>query len=170
MPLPRINFQSEETILKSIGEIAEKIGKEIQLRINDAYYRLVDFEFYVYAGKFRGPHTYKNVLQLQFCKLYLHASGIDITLGDGKNHCGILIRSILRLYKDSGQKQGFIPKQTSGPQNCATELFSNLHPLDSSKQNNIALVDTKDLNQGASFYPTKMVINAKRIGLTQVGS
>lgn len=166
MPLSQINFQSKESILQSFDDIAETIGKKIQLQINDTYYRLVDFEFYPYAKEFPDPHTYKNDLQLQFCAFYLHASGVDITLGDGTNHCGLLIRSIVRLPKDSGQEQDLIPKQFSGPQICATEIFSNLHPINSSKQNSIVLVDYSRLNHGSSFFPAEKVINTKRVGLT----
>lgn len=108
MPIPKINFESKETILKSFDEIANKIGKDIQLQINDVYYCLVDFEFYphtVPSEKFPDPHTYQNKLQLEFCKLYLHASGFDITLGDGENYCGLLIRSIVRIKGASDLEQ-----------------------------------------------------------------
>lgn len=152
MPLPKINFESKETILRSFNEIAEKIGKEIQLQINAAYYRLVDFEFYAYAEKFPDPYTYKKDLQLQFCKFYLHASGVDITLGDEKNHCGLLIRSIVKLYDGAHQENGFMSKQITGPQNCATEIFSNLHSLENNQKNTIALIDINGFNQDASFF------------------
>ena len=102
MPLPKINFESQKTILQSFGLIADKVGKEIQLQINQAYYRIVDFEFYAFAEKiFPDPHTYKNDLQLQFNKLYLHASGADITLGDGKNHWSLLISHCVLLVTDN---------------------------------------------------------------------
>ncbi len=166
MPLPKINFESKETILESFKEVAEKIGKEIQLQINDTYYRLVDFEFYAYADKFPDPHTYKNDLQLQFCKFYLHASGVDITLGDEKSHCGLLIRSIVKLYDGAEEDKGFMSQQITGPQNCATEIFSNLHSLDSDPKNIIALIDINGLNQDACFYPAIKVISTKRVGLT----
>lgn len=166
MPIPKINFQSKASILKSFDEIAEKFGKEIQLQINDAYYRLVDFEFYPFAKEFEDPHTYKNDLQLQFCVFYLHASGVDITLGDGTNHCGLLIRSIVRLPGNSGSENRSMPQQFSGPQICATEIFSNLHPLDSNKQNIISLVDHTELIPDKSNYPAVRILNTKRVGLT----
>lgn len=166
MPLPKINFQSKASILKSFDEIAEKIGKEIQLQINDAYYRLVDFEFYPFGNEFKDPHTYKNDLQLQFCAFYLHASGVDITLGDGTNHCGLLIRSIVRLPDNSGSENRSIPRQFSGPQICATEIFSNLHPLDNDKQNIIALVDGTEVTSDKPNYSAERILNTKRVGLT----
>ena len=166
MPLPKINFQSKTSILKSSDEIAEKIGKEIQLQINDAHYRLVDFEFYPFAKELEDPHTYKNDLQLEFCKFYLHASGVDITLGDGTNHCGLLIRSIVRLPDGSGSEGRSVPQQFSGPQICATEIFSNLYPLNSDKQNNIALVDRSENITGQSNYPAIRILHTKRVGLT----
>ena len=166
MPLPKINFESKETILRSFDEIADKIGKEIQLQINDAYYRLIDFEFYAYAEKFPDPHTYKNDLQLQFGKFYLHASGVDITLGDGKNYCGLLIRGIVELSVDAGPEKGFVHKATTGSQNCATEIFSNLHSLESNPNNTIRLIDIDGHNQDSCFYPAKKVLNTKRVGLT----
>jgi len=92
-----VNFENQETILQSFDRIADKISKDINIKINNAYYRLVDFEFYTYSEVFPDPHTYKNDLQLQNGKLYLHSSGVDITFGDGMNHGGILIRSIISV-------------------------------------------------------------------------
>lgn len=166
MSIPKINFESKETILKSFDEIAKKIGKEIQLQINDVSYRLVDFEFYPFAAEFPDPHTYKNDLQLEFCKFYLHASGVDITMGDGKNHCGLLIRSIVKIKGYSDLEQGSLPEQFSGPQNCATELFSNLHSLDSNQPNIIDLLDINKNNQAANLYPAQWILSTKRFGLT----
>lgn len=165
MPLPKVNFESRETILQSFDRIADKFSTDIQLKINEAYYRIVDFEFYAFADKLQDPHTYQNELQLKNNKLYLHASGIDITCGDGRNHCGILLRSIVRLYDKSGPEQGFMKEQFNGPQICATELFSNLNALDSYEGNEISLIDIEGNNQDSSFYPGRKVIKTTRKGL-----
>jgi len=166
MTFLNVNFENQETILRSFDCIARKISNDIQIKINNAYYRIVDFEFYTYSAAFPDPHTYKNDLQLEKAKLYLHGSGIDITCGDGVNHCGILLRSVIKLYCDSGQESGFMKQQFSGPQIVATELFSNLNSLDSFEKNEISLIDINGYNQDACFYPSIRVINTKRVGLT----
>jgi hypothetical protein len=121
----KVNFETLKSILADFDKIAEKISNEIILKINNAYYRIIEFEFYTYAEKFPDPHTYKNPLQLENCKLYLHASGIDITFGDKVNYGGILLRSIVKLQDGSGNDSGFMKQQFNGPQIVATELFTN---------------------------------------------
>lgn len=166
MTFLNVNFENQETILQSFDRIADKISKDINIKINNAYYRIVDFEFYTFSKELPDPHTYKNDLQLQNGKFYLHSSGVDITFGDGINHGGILLRSIVKLYDGSEQEHGFMKKQFNGPQVVATELFSNLNPLYSFEKNEISLIDINGNNQDACFYPAKTVIKTKRVGLT----
>ncbi len=89
MDFLKVNYDSQETILASFDKIADKFSRDIQLKVNDFYYRAVDIEFYTYSETIPDPHTYKHNLQMDSYKLYLHGSGIDITFGDGKNHGGI---------------------------------------------------------------------------------
>ncbi len=166
MTFLNVNFETEATALESFDRIADKISKDINLKINDNYYRLVDFEFYTFSKAIPDPHTYKNDLQLQSGKLYLHSSGVDITFGDGENYGGILLRSVVKLYGGSEQSSGFMKRQYDGPQIVATELFSNLNSLFGSEKNEISIVDINGHNQDACFYPAKKVVKTKRVGLT----
>ena len=166
MTFLNVNFETQETTLQSFDSIAEKISQDINLKINNACYRLVDFEFYTFSKALPDPHTYKSDLQLQNGKLYLHSSGIDITFGDSINHGGILLRSVIKLYEGADQESGFMKQQYDGPQVVATELFSNLNALDSLEKNEISLIDIKGHNQDACFYPAKTIIKTKRVGLT----
>ncbi len=166
MTFLNVNFETEVTVFESFDRIADKISKDINLKINNTYYRLVDFEFYTYSKVIPDPHTYQNKLQLQTGKLYLHGSGVDITFGDGLNYGGILLRGIVKLYDGSDQSSGFMKKQYDGPQIVATELFSNLNSLLSSKENEISLIDISGHIQDACFYPAIKTIKTKRIGLT----
>lgn len=166
MTFLNVNFETQNTILESFDHIADKISKDINLKINNVFYRLVDFEFYSFSKALPDPHTYKNDLQLQNGKLYLHASGIDITFGDGINHGGILLRSVIKLYEGAEKENGFMKQQYDGPQVVATELFSNLNTLDSLEKNEISLIDINGHNQDACFYPAKTIIKTKRVGLT----
>lgn len=166
MTFLNVNFQTEATALESFDRIADKISKDINLKINDTYYRFVDFEFYTFSKAIPDPHTYKNDLQLQSGKLYLHSSGIDITFGDGENYGGILLRSVVKLYEGSKPSNGFMKQQYDGPQIVATELFSNLNTLLGSEKNEISIIDINGHNQDACFYPAKKVVKTKRVGLT----
>lgn len=166
MNLLNVNFETKETILQSFDRITELFSNDIYIKINKSCYRLVDFEFYNYSQALPDPHTYKNDLQLQKAKLYLHSSGVDITFGDGVNHGGILLRSIIKLFDGSEQEQGFMKKQFEGPQIVATELFSNLNPLDSNEKNDISFVDINGRNQDTCFYPAIKVFKTSRVGLT----
>ena len=161
-----VNFDNQQTILQSFDRIAEKISKDIQIKINDTYYRIVDFEFYTYSNTFQDPHTYKHPQQLAAGKFYLHSSGVDITFGDGINHGGILLRGIIKLDKEAGPEAAFMKEQFDGPQMVATELFSSLHALDSGKKNDISLIDIDGRNSDALFKPAKLVLKTQRVGLT----
>ncbi len=166
MTFLNVNFETEASTLESFDRIAGKISKDINLKINDTYYRLVDFEFYTFSKAIPDPHTYKSDLQLQSGKLYLHSSGVDITFGDGENYGGILLRSVVKLYDGSELANGFLKRQYDGPQIVATELFSNLNSLFSSEKNEILIIDINEHNQGAFFFPAKKVVKTKRVGLT----
>ena len=161
-----VNFHSQETILASFDNIADKFSRDIQLKVNDAFYRIVDFEFYTYSESFPDPHTYKHNLQLQANKLYLHASGVDITFGDGINHGGILLRSLVKLYNGSDKSTGFMITQIDGPQKVATEIFSNFNSLNSDGINEIRLIDIEGHNQDSQFLPGKTILKTSRVGLT----
>ena len=166
MTFPNVNFETLESQLHSFDHIANKISKDIKIKVNEACYRIVDFEFYTYSKAIPDPHTYKNELQLETGKLYIHGSGVDLTFGDGINYGGILLRSIVKLFDGADKDHGFMKKQFDGPQIVATELFANLHPLNSSEKNEIAIVDIQGHNQDSCFHPAKAVIKTKRVGLT----
>jgi hypothetical protein len=162
----KVNFESKESILKSFGEIAEEFSMNIVFKINNSYYRLLDFEFYAYSESFQDPHTYKNDLQLQNGKLYIHASGVDITSGDGTNYCGILLRSIVKLSDACGKESGYMEALIDGPQATATELLSNLHSLITSDKNEIALIEFHEQKQIPVFCPPICKVSTKRVGLS----
>lgn len=159
-----LNFETKETILQGFDLIAEKIAKTVKLKINNSYYRIVDFEFYTYSDVLPDPHTYKNDLQLKNGRLYLHASGVDITFGDERNHGGILLRGVIKL-DDNEQESGYMKKQFDGPQNVATELFSNLNTLFSLEKNEIAIVSAVESDKNIDLPITRLV-KTKRVGLT----
>lgn len=161
----KVNFDNQESILNSFDHIAKKFADDIQIKINDAHYRVVDFEFYNYSEALPDPHTYQHPQQLENGKFYLHASGVDISFGDKVNHGGILLRGLVKLQRDSKEK-GFMSHEILGPQKVATELFSNILALNVGAKNVIALVDIDGNNQDACFYPAKAVIKTKRFGLT----
>ncbi len=167
MTFLKVNYQTQESILESFDTIADKISNSVILKINNAFYRIVDFEFYAFSEKiFPDPHTYKHDLQLQNSRLYLHSSGIDITFGDGINHGGILLRSVIKLRDGATKESGFMKEQFSGPQNVATELFSNLNALDGEEKNEISIIDIQNHHQDAQYYPAMEWIKTKRVGLT----
>lgn len=160
MIFPLINYETQESILLSFDQIAEKISNETQLKINDSYYRIVDFEFYSFSKNLSDPHTYQNPLQLQRYKLYLHASGLDITFGDGINYLGILLRSVIKLDNQ------LLTSQIDGPQKVATALISNFYALDLDEKNEIQIQNTKSSQHESIFAPATDLIKTKRFGLT----
>lgn len=163
----KVNFTTKESIEASFESIAAKFSNDFQLQINNTFYRIVDMEFYAWSENFKDPYTYQHDLQKQRGKLYLHSSGIDITFGDELNYCGMLIRSVVKLYGRTGREHGFMGEQITGPHGVATELLSNINGLEVGKSNTIQLVDVDGHNQDASFYPAKCLIKTKRVRLTK---
>lgn len=166
MKLLKVNFESRETILHDFDRIAKKFCNDVNIKINESYYRITDFEFYTSSEKFPDPHTHKSALQLENGKFYLHSSGVDITFGDRVNYGGILIRGVVKLYDGSDKDSGFSKKQFDGPRIVARELFSNLNNLEENKLNEISLIDIDGHNQDACFFPGKLLMKTKRVGLT----
>lgn len=161
-----VNLEStEEEILREFDRIADQFRKKIALKINQSYYRLVDFEFYAHSNSFQDPYTHKHELQLENSKFYLHGSGVDITFGDTKNFGGILIRGIIKLHDGADANSGFLKKQFDGPLLVATEIFSNLNGLSSNKLNEMAFIDIQQ-NDAIHFHPDEHWIKTKRIGLS----
>lgn len=166
MDFLKVNYSSQETTLASFDKIADKLSRDIQIKINNSFYRIVDFEFYAYSETIPDPHTYKHDLQLEPNKFYLHGSGVDVTFGDGKNHGGILLRSVVKLYDGSDKLTGYMKNQIDGPQKVATELFSNLNSLNNNGANDIRLIDLEGHNQDNQFYPGEYILKTSRVGLT----
>lgn len=149
----KIDFRTEDSIKESIEVIADDFASRVALQANDALYRIVDFEFYLRSDNFPDPYPYSdeygNSPQLKNGTLFKHKSGMDITCGDGMNHGGILIRSVINIRT---------AEQIQGPINCLDNLFSQLQPLTSSGQNIIRLI-------GENFKPKPIILRSPRIGL-----
>jgi hypothetical protein len=71
----------------------------------------------------------------------------------------------VKLYDGSGENSGFMKEQYGGPLVVATELFSNLYPLDSPEKNEIAIIDREGNLQNPPFCPALKVIKTARVGL-----
>ena len=165
MSFLKVNFESRESILNDIERISNKFSNDINIKINNTFYRIVDFEFYIFSDNFPDPQTHKKKQQLENGKFYLHSSGIDITFGDGLNYGGILIRGVVKMFDGANQEDGFSKEQFDGPQIVATELFFNLNNVIDGLANTISLIDIDGHNQDASFYQGKYILKTKRVGL-----
>lgn len=166
MKLMKVNFANRESMLNDFERIATKFCNDVNIKINNSYYRITDFEFYAFSECFPDPQTHKNKLQLENGKFYLHSSGLDITFGDGINYGGILIRGIIKLFDEAIQESGDSKVQFDGPQIVATELFSNLNNLEADKHNEISLIDFEESSQANRFDTVRLCIKTKRVGLT----
>lgn len=117
-----VNFDTSESLSTSINALARKLAFETVLQVNSSYYQITDFEFYLNSktANIEDPHTYNHDLQKKNGRIYDHASGLDLTFGDGNNALGILIRGIAKLKDD--HITGYI----DGPYKARTEIMSNL--------------------------------------------
>ena len=162
----KVNFETKETIFESFTLIAEKFSKDFKLKFNNNFYRITDFEFYSYSQALPDPYTHKDKIQLQNGKLYLHSSGVDITFGDTINYGGILLRGIIKMYDGALPEAGLMKQQFNGPQIVASELFSNLFPLDSIEKNEILLIEDEKTEK--KFCLPYKILKTTRIGLKMI--
>ena len=106
--------ESAESITESFDLIAKELFTNYKLLVNDSEYRLIDIEFYYFAPVvFEDVYVHKiNPHQLQKGKWYFHGSGVDLTIGNGENHGGILIRGIAKISSESSPENHFIENLT----------------------------------------------------------
>jgi 3-methyladenine DNA glycosylase Mpg len=165
----KLNFENKDTLLDSIEILAKKIANDVQLKVNNTYYRIVDFEFYAFSQDFQDPYTHNSEqsinLHKERGKIYVHRSGMDITCGDGVNRCGILLRSIIKLGKNENEELGLMIKQYQGPRIVTTEFFSNLNPILDNGSNAISIIDLNGRNQDSPHPRSKHIIKTNRVGL-----
>lgn len=96
---------------KDFLTIARKLMNNTMLHVNHAKYRIVEIEFYLYSESHPDVCTHRHPDQLEYEKWYFHRAslkpgakykggtfkGLDMTFGNGKDHGGILIRSVIDL-------------------------------------------------------------------------
>ncbi|MCA6368564.1 MAG: hypothetical protein IM618_16155 [Cytophagales bacterium] len=114
-----IEFKIESAeIEKSFNAISEILLNQLILVSGNRKYRFTEIEFYYFNElNHADPYSHKHILQLESNCWYFHPSGLDITLGDGKNYCGILIRRIIDITNNV---------ETYGPLNVVREMFKNI--------------------------------------------
>jgi len=167
MDFLQVNTTSQETVIQSFNNIADKLFNDYKLQINDDFYRLLDIEFYFFAkGIYEDVHTHKSEIQLHSGKWYFHKSGIDLTIGNGVYHGGILLRGIMKFSNNPGSKSEFFEKEIHGPVNIKTEITSKFYGAFEDKCNLFRMVNIEKDRQGALMKSPSHVIKSKRIGLT----
>lgn len=161
-----VNNESKATVISSFDTIAKSLFCDFQLEVNKHYYRLLDIEFYYYCDKvFEDVYAHKHEAQLQSGKWYFHGSGIDITIGDGINHGGILIRAVAKISGESSFDKNFIEKEIHGPLNVKTEICSKLKGAFEKELNTFCFHNISGDRMGAGMILPKHIIKSKRIGL-----
>jgi len=138
--LPKIDFITLESIQTGMDNVSDAFANNLLLKVNEVYYKIVEFEFYIHSEKdiHQDKYTHQHPDQLTFGKLYFHGSGMDITIGDGINFGGILIRGVVRIDNNKPTKSVF------GPLMVVNEILSNLHFLTNTEYNDLRLVNMVD--------------------------
>jgi len=149
----KIDFTiNEDKIDDDFQRIAHELLNNWVLKVEDAFYRLTEIEFYYSGNIHKDPYIHGNDLQKQKGKWYFHGSGIDITFGDGNAYGGILIRAIYKINR--GEEI-----YCYGPLNCVQELLRNF-PIIFNAEINFGLIPAK---KGELNY--EKLIRAPRVGL-----
>lgn len=160
-----LNTTNKQTIQTSFDQIAQSLFNDYRLKVNDAYYRLLDIEFYYYSEEHhKDVYTHKHEQQLKSGKWYFHGSGLDLTIGGNGHHGGILIRAIAKLSDNAKAEDYFIEKQIHGPLNVKTEICANLHGA-FEEEANIFRLESVAGKEIASFVMPDRFHKTRRIGL-----
>lgn len=154
-----LDFSSKDKLLSSIKTFAEKLALKSILHINESYYQLTEFEFYIHSRSdlMKDHYTYGHELQKRTGYIFDHASGIDLTFGKDGNAAGVLIRGIAKLNGDD------ITAFINGPHNVRTELIGNL------KFNASNLIALEAINEQEAIRKEKTyrLIATRRFGLNK---
>lgn len=162
----RFKPENEKDVYSQLESFAFRLLNNYQIEVNNNYYRLIDIEFYYYNSEvFKDCYAHQDERQLANAEWYFHASGIDITFGDGKNFGGILIRGIAKVGKGSRENY-FIEKQIHGPLNVKKELMANFGSVISENPFYFRLIKI-NYPMEASMIRAKYIVKSRRIGLNE---
>ena len=117
-----LKHRKQDDASKDFDRIAKALMNEWVLRVHDAAYRIGEVEFYLQNADHDDTYTHGHELQKTEGLWYFHASGMDLTFGQG-GHGGILIRGVLKLSNDGSDQRS---RYTTGPQNVVREVMSNI--------------------------------------------
>ena len=83
----------------SFPQIANELFNKNVIQVNDNYYRLLEVEFYYndFTGH-KDKYTHGHKWQRRSNYWYVHASGIDISIGTETSPGGILLRILKNFY------------------------------------------------------------------------
>ena len=166
MDLLKIYHDSSESIIASFDRIAKELFTNYKLLVNESEYRLIDIEFYYYDDKvFRDVYAHQHPSQLNSGKWYFHGSGVDITIGNGINFGGILIRGIAKISTKGDSDNYYIEDQIHGSLNVVTEIGSSFHGVFQDKPNSFGIHNIEIDRMGALMKVPPHIIKTKRIGL-----
>lgn len=112
--LLKINDFTSGKLIKRFYEIADILLNKSILQTNIFHYRISEIEFYIKSGNHQDPFTHCHPEQLSFGSCCFHRTsrrlkssykggkyqGLDLTLGDGENFAGVLIRRICPVTSD----------------------------------------------------------------------
>ncbi len=166
MGLLEINHESADTITDSFDRIARELFTNYKLLVNENEYRLIDIEFYYYDDKvFKDVYAHKHPSQRQSGKWYFHGSGVDITIGNGMNFGGILLRGIAKISTKGDIDNYSIEDQIHGSLNVVTEIGSSFYGVFQNMPNSFGIHDIEIDRMGALMKEPPHIIKTKRIGL-----
>ena len=118
---------------QDFDQLANQLLNNYILKINETEWRIAEIEFYYYSSEHPDNYTHKDADQQRSNEWYFHRQnggsfkggtykGLDISIGNGVNYGGILIRSI-RLESPRNQDTELI----EGPCNVVNKILSLTH-------------------------------------------
>lgn len=162
----KLDFNNETALQASIQLLAKEVAFDSLLEINDAKYRIVEFEYYYYGEAFKDVQAHNHNLQKEPYKLYDHASGLDITLGDGTNAAAMLLRGVAKLSPHpTNPAEYIVSKYFDGPHIVRTELISQLNL---NQPNNIRISTQHSITIPLLSEAISFLINTARINMSHL--
>lgn len=144
---PHISFQY----------IAEQLFSEYYISTANSNYFITEIEFYFQSSDHHNDnYTHGHKFQKLNGHWYFHWSGIDITIGDGINKGGILIRGLKKKDINGGWEY------ISGPLNVMRELLSGQHNAFSERGIKLQLVKSSKIDIGPIFIGKRVGLNNEK--------
>lgn len=136
-------YSTKQAIEDHFAWLAKQILLGYQLKLSESLWDITEIEFYLYSEIHPDPFAHKHY-NYKTGQFRLHGAGIDIAIGNGKEHGGILLRSL----RKAGEKD-LVPS----PLKVSDAIIANMGTIEKSS----ATIVPKQAKSSDAIYQTPRI-------------